>query len=190
MPELTVEQFVGKLDRWVSDLKESEEPMIIAVKDTVGMMAVRIFEKGLDSNNSPIGQYDTVRELWVDDINLPKAGNHTGKTGNPIKTSYYENYKQLREQQGRESGFVNLRLTGRLQSEVINKPLSETVTEPGEPDKVGELEFVVSVSTQAKKKIDGNEKRFGKKIFNLTKDEEEHLATVFLFEWLDRFQTV
>ena len=186
MPQLTVEQFNAKLGRWIQDLKQTEEPMIIAVKDTVGMMAIRIFEKGLASDGSSIGQYDTARELWVEDSALPSGGTHTGKHGAEIKTSYYKNYKALRTQQGRESGFVNLRLTNRLQSEVLNSPSG---TQVGEPDKFGELEMGVSVSPLSKKKIKGNEKRFGKTIFAPTKEEIDNFTTVFLFEFIDRFDT-
>src|SRR3990167_7238294 len=152
MPQLTVEQFNAKLDRWIQDLKQTEEPMIIAVEDSA----------------------------------LPSGGTHTGKHGAEIKTSYYKNYKALRTQQGRESGFVNLRLTNRLQSEVLNSPSG---TQVGEPDKFGELEMGVSVSPLSKKKIKGNEKRFGKTIFAPTKEEIDNFTTVFLFEFIDRFDT-
>lgn len=187
MAELTVEQFNRKLDNWVRALEEQEIPMIIAVKDTIAQMSVRIFDKGLAADGSKIVSYDTVRELWVSDSQLPRAGTHTGKTGNPIKTSYYENYKALREQQGRQSGFVNLKLTNRLQSEFLNRPLSENITGDPNPHKTGELEYAVGFTTEGKKKADGNEKRFGKKIFEASKDEIDNFVKVFLFEWESQF---
>lgn len=190
MAELTVEQFGKKLENWVQQLREDEEPMIIAVKDTVGKMAIRIFEKGLASDGSKIGNYDTTKEIWADDSQLARDGDHKGKHGADNKTTYFKNYQELRKKQGRESGFVNLRLTNRLQSEVLNKPLNKGfngVGSPGDPEVVGELEMVVSVSSQSLKKIQGNEKRFGKNIFNLTKEEIENFDKVFLFEFLDKF---
>jgi hypothetical protein len=178
---LTPEQYIERFKRVIAEIQQDEEPIVLAVKDTTSLMAIRIFEDGLDASGAPIGQYDTSRELWVGDENLPKKGTHIGKTGKPIKTSYYENYKALREQQGRESGFMNLRLTGRLQSEFLNAPISESVGIAGEPLSLGSGEYAIAVSGRSKKIIEKYPN-----VFDFSEEEMRNFEDVLHFEIQNR----
>lgn len=184
---MTKEEMIERLNANIDLIEQYEKPMVIAVKDTIATMAKRIFEDGLNSNGSRIGNYDERKELYVSDISLPRKGNNIGKRGKRIKTNYYKNYKELRRQQGRESSFVNLSLFGRLQSEFVNKPISVDGSidgNVGEPIKTGELEYSIKFSDDGIKKYKNIEKKYGK-IFTPTKDELENFANVFTFELLN-----
>lgn len=174
---MTPENYIQELRARIADIKSNEEPIILAVKDTTSMMAVRIFEKGLDASGAPIGQYNATKGLWISDDRLPKKGTNIGKTGKPIKTSYYESYKAMREQQGRETGFMNLRLTNRLQSEFLNAPISEKISQPGEPLRIGDGEYAIAVSGRSKKITEK-----WARVFAFSEEEIKHFSDVLNFE--------
>jgi hypothetical protein len=178
---LTIEEYIANFKAVVEEIQRDEEPIVLAVKDTTSLMAVRIFEDGLDASGAPIGQYNDTKEMWIADENLPKKGNNTGKTGKPIKTSYYESYKAMREQQGRESGFMNLRLTGRLQSEFLNAPISERVSEGGEPLSLGGGSYGIAVSGRSRSIVDKYPN-----VFAFSEKEMQNYEDVLTFEILNR----
>ena len=88
------------------------------------MQNARIFGEGKNAQGKKIGQYDTKTPLYISSKDAPKSvGTPTGKTGkskfkngNTHKTRYFESYKAFREQQGRRTDTVDLRLRGLLQS--------------------------------------------------------------------------
>lgn len=174
----TITQLIERLERNIERIKQEEIPFIIAVKDTIGKMAERIFEDNLDSTGSKMPEYST-RELWVSDENLPRKGTNIGKTGKKIKTSYYENYKALKKQQG-FSGERDLKLTGRLLSEFINKPVDAKGRfngDVGDPIMIGEMEAAIKVSKRSAAIINQYPT-----VFKLSKEEKENFINVLTFE--------
>ncbi len=92
----------------------------------------RIFEEGKNSGGKKIGEYKSA------------------------------SYKRLRASRGRETAFINLRLTGKLQLDYSNGSKTKEVSVV---ERVAEVK-----SGRNAQIIDQQEKRFGK-IFNLTKGE-------------------
>lgn len=79
----------------------------------------RIFVDGKNSNNSNIGTYNSTDPLYVNPSTAPKKFPTKGKTGQTVfkngrkhKTGYFRSYKDFRQNQGRQTGTVDLRLTG------------------------------------------------------------------------------
>lgn len=183
MARLTLDQLVNKLTEQRKAIV-SGFGVEIAAKTATAVMVQRIFEKGENSFGSPIGTYDTERELWVGDEKLPRRGSHKGKTGKTIKTTYYRNYRDLRQQQGRVSNKVNLRLNNRLQSDLSNSIVSKTANKVADPKpiKVDNLTYQLTLKeSENQDKRKGLEKKYGT-IFDLTEKERDVFRTEYQFQ--------
>jgi hypothetical protein len=159
-------------------------PFEIAVRDTVQQQAKRIFQEGLKSDGTKIGTYESTKPIYVSDNAAPKKVNHKGKTGKTIKYGYYESYKAFREAMGRESSFVNLRLTNDLQSDFSNVELSKTsnAVAKAKPIQLTSRHFITMLKREEnKKKKDGFDVKYGK-IFDLTIDEKKNLEKIAILE--------
>ena len=177
---MSPEEYRQQLDKQIERLK-SGEAMKTAVVSTHTRVARRIFVKGLKSDGTPIGEYNTTSPLYVNPLTgspkkFPPAGKPYGgkkgrevfaSTGKPHKTGYFESYKAFRDKIGKNNKTVNLNLFGILQRDFAsglqqesNSIWYEGVKQEGSADK-----------------IVGNEKRFGE-IFKHTKDEEEFFVKV------------
>lgn len=188
--EYTVPEFINKLQRISEDLLTNNKPLEIAVIDITPKIAQRIFIDGEKSDGSKIGQYDTKRPFYVNPNFTPAAnksgagskfpteglkptkgkhGDHTFKNGRVHKTTYVENYKDFRNRIGRRIDFVNLHLSGDLESDFKSQ----------NPIKVSENEWHVKLKRDLNtKKAKGNEDRFGK-TFSLQEKEQQHFIKVF-----------
>lgn len=176
MAKYTLQQYEQKIKNQINDLVSLDAAVFIAAKSASALMVERVFEDGKDANGNNIGKYDTQNEIWVSDENSPKSGNHKGKPNKKgesknIKTTYYESYADFRQKIGRESGKVNLRLFGRLQSDVANAPINK------EP-----LHYSIAVGKESMDKIIGNEFRYGKKIFYHTLNERKTFVKILRYE--------
>lgn len=180
----TIPEFILKLDKIITD-KNLLIPFERAVRSVHAEMTTRIFSKGLNTSGAKMGQYDNSKEIWASDKNLRKKGTHKGKPNEAgkrktIKTSYYKSYKDLRQQQGVESNFVNIRMTNDLQSDFANAEMSKTsnAIAKATPVKVSELiyQFTLKRDLNAKKK-EGMEDKHGE-IFKLTKGELDNFYTI------------
>lgn len=87
-----------------------------------------------------------------------------GKKSNDAKIGKYKNesYKRLRDERGRETGFINLRLSGALQLDYSNGFKTTK--------KNSQTQVVLLKSERNAVIVDAQEKRFGS-IFELTKKE-------------------
>lgn len=98
-----------------------------------GEQVHRIFEQGESGSGDKIGTYDTSKPLYVNPKNAPKKFKPMGKPsgnrkrgetkfkdGQDHKTRYFPNYKSFRDSQGRQTAFVDLKLSGQLQSDYAN----------------------------------------------------------------------
>ena len=128
---MTPEQWANKLEGKLQKILTGPA-FEIAGKDAFSVQSRRLFIDGQKSDGSPLGSYSTT-PLYVSDRNLPTSGNHKGKTGKTTKSSYYAGgYAELRAQQGRESGFVNLRFSNELQADYLNSNVSPSSGSVGE----------------------------------------------------------
>ncbi len=178
---MTPEEYRNKLK---ADFAKQEIGMqkafLLSVKDVIGAQVVRIFEEGKNSSDTAIGKYGK-KELWVSDDRSPRAGTHKGKTGKTIETTYYESYESFRGKQGRETGFVNLRLFGRLMSDLANAPVGDKIPANVTPNKVSGFEYYTAIRGENVGKKQGAEAKYGT-IFSHTKGELERYNRTLKFE--------
>jgi hypothetical protein len=184
MAELTEKQFVDKIRKKIKLLAKDNVPLKLAAQTIHTDRINRIFHVGLNSSAARIGVYDTTRELWVSDDQLRRAGTHKGKFGDPTKTSYYKNYKELKKQQGFRNDRVNLRMTNNLQSEFANKNIgknSNSIPSNAKPEKINNDKYVERIDNE--KKVKGLEEKYGT-IFEFTKGERSKFYRVYNAEAL------
>lgn len=156
-------------DEWIKNQKEKlqkahEKAFKIAVFDSHRLMGNRIFVNGDDSNDQKIGSYNSTDPIYVNPKNSPrKFATGKFKNGQPRKTKKFQSYKSFRQAVGRKTNVVNLNLFGILQNDFItglrkvDKNTYESV-----------LKQAINV-----KKVNGQEKHWGKDIFSLSKHERE-----------------
>lgn len=181
---MNITEYIKKLDEKIASEKYLK-PFELAVRSAHAEMTTRIFSKGLNSAGGKMGTYDATKEIWIPDSALPKKGSHLGKPNKDgkrkkIKTTYYKSYREMRQQQGREAGFVNIRLTNDLQSDFANAEISKTSTAiaPAKPVKVSPTIYRITLKRDLNvKKKEGMEEKYGP-IFRLTVDEKAKFYTV------------
>lgn len=175
---MTIAEFNKKIEERKRVIEENI-PLGIAVADTHALMVQRIFVNGLNSSDSKIGSYATSPPLYVNTtLNAPikkapkgKYGETKFTDGRPHKTTYFESYKKFRQEESRESSFVNLRLFGNLEND-FKTGLK----------RINNDSWVAVVrKDESADKIRGAESKYGK-VFFFTKDERKHFKDVLLFE--------
>ena len=121
MAELTVAQFQAKLAAKAAELAKVNLPLKVAAQTVHAFRVKRIFHDGIE------GPQYSKKPIYVSDNQLRRRGPHRGKTGKPIKSSYFaEGYYGLKRNQGFDPNVINLRLTNNLQSDFANVSLSPT----------------------------------------------------------------
>lgn len=189
---MTPEQFSNKLREQVSEIQKRNTPLFLGATTGVSDMVERIFVRGADSFNRPIGTYST-KPTYINPVESPvsfaprgKEGNTRFNNGKQHKTKYFERgYKQFRRQIGRQSSFTNLRLTNDLQSDVSNNVVSKssgTVAQNPRPRMVNVNEYVIDLRDANLKKVKGLERKYGTKIFRHTKQEKKRILDTIEFE--------
>lgn len=171
---ITVAQFTAEINEKITEL-QSDKVLRLAALTVNQVRAERIFEKGLNSAGGKIGSYNSTKPIYIAPEDAPRAVNKRGKTGKSIKSGYYPSYKAFRQAMGRESGFVNMRLNNELQSDLANAQIgksSSAIAAP-KPIKISNTEYQITLKKDINiKKVEGNEKRFGKFLAH-TKQEIE-----------------
>jgi hypothetical protein len=131
----------------------------------------RIFFNGLDSSESPIGQY-SVNPFYINPLSLTtvkasgikpmgKNGQSVFKNGNPHKTKYLtQGYAELRTLTGRQAETVDLNFSGSLFQSI-------KVTESGN------VSAVTYTNDSMADIMEFNEERFGKDISTVSDNERE-----------------
>lgn len=180
MATLTLKQYLAKIKRQNRELIKENLPLQIAAQSTHAEITERIFHEGRKTDGSATGSYNTKDELYASDSQLRKAGNHTGKTGNSITTSYYKSYKALKEQQGFYTNIVNLRMKNELQSDFANAPISKNSDSMPKVKtiKISPQEYQIQVRKKINRdKMEGQTQRFGT-IFKHSEDEKKHFRNI------------
>ena len=181
MAELNTRQFAEKIRAKAQLLAKDNYPLKMAAQTIHALRIRRIFHVGLNASAGRIGTYNSTKELWASDKQLRRAGTHRGKTGKPIKTSYYKSYKALKQQQGFNSDRVNLRMTNNLQSEFANTniPSGSDAVPNASPERVNANLYVERVDNL--EKLKGIESKYGN-VFGFTKGERKQFMEVYNFE--------
>jgi hypothetical protein len=175
---MTSAEHIAKLRASVKALDENR-PFAIAVKSVHALRVLRIFDKGID------GASYTGGPMYIADNKLRKGGNHTGKTGKPIKTSYYKSYADMKKQQGFTGGQVNLRLTNDLQSDFANSPQTSGTGRPpvGAAIKINPNIYIEALRRPLnQKKLRGHIARYGD-FTRFTQEERDAFNKVLTFEF-------
>jgi len=158
MAKLTSDQYIAKLRKQMKEL-EAGKPLRIAAQTVHAMRVERIFDTG-----SVAKGYNTTNELWVADKDLRKNGNHRGKTGKPIKTTYFKSYFDLKQKQGFNPNTVNFRLTNDLQMDFANSNVDSGTgkSNSGTPIKVNNQLYIEALRRpENQDKLAGLKKKYG-----------------------------
>lgn len=180
---MTTAEFIKKLDSKIALLQKGEalQRAVLAINTE---RTARIFERGLNTSGSKIGNYNATKPVYINPNDAPKGGNQVGKSGKKIKSLYYPSYKAFRSAMGRESNFVNVRLNNELQNDLGNGALSKGasgIVKPS-PIKISNTKYRITLKKDINiKKVEGLEKKFGK-FLDHTKQEKELFQKVYAFE--------
>lgn len=175
------------VEQWQKDMRKKAKlcpPKAygIGVRDAVSSSAVRIFEKGKGFFGS-IGSYNATDPIYIS----LKASPKKFRVSSGRKGRVFKSYKQYRQDIGRKTGFVNLRLSNELYNDYSNTKIAKTNTSasgltPAKPVKINNKKYMIVLSKEINaKKIGGMEKKYGE-IFGVTKKEVKHMNTVIEFE--------
>lgn len=171
MSKLTTKQFIKKQEKKLKEITKKGIPLGRAVATVHAMQTKRIFEQG-GAVVGKIGTYNSTDPLYVNPKEAPRSFPPRGKTGKTAfksgkahKTGFFSSYKAFRASQGRETSFVNLRLTSRLFLDFSNGLI-----------KISAVKWTSGVKSLSNAdKIAENERRFGR-IFDLrVKERKEFL---------------
>lgn len=174
MADLTPKQWKEKMQRFLREVARGKF-VEQAARDVMTVTDQRIFSQGKKTSGGKIGSY-SLKPIYISPDAAPRAVRNVGKTGKRIKSGYYAGgYKQFRQQQGREAGFVNLRLSGEMRNDMANS------TGAPKPEKLTPLSYRVTISKPvniAKRK--GLEKKYGT-VFDLTRQEDQRFHQLAAF---------
>jgi hypothetical protein len=175
MATLTIDEWFTKLDTRLKEIEEGKQA-ISCIQGTIANYIPRIFEDGLNSKGSDIGEYSTKRTVinssqspksFANDTFVPfKAAKRqaTGKKGFFGK-EFEGGYKQFKGFIGRGTR-VNLRLFGELMRDAASAFLVK---------EADGITYKLKRQSNAKKK-EWMEAKYGA-IFNLTAKEREQYTT-------------
>lgn len=129
----------------------------------------RIHQEGKDTKGSKIGSYNASNPVYVN----PKTAVRkrgvgqpgTFKNGNKKKTVKFNSYKAYRGAVGRETNFVNLNLTGKLQADF-------DLVASGNKAQLGFFTDYGSDISQ------GMERKYAKEIWGVTKEDERDIVLI------------
>lgn len=111
---MTKEELTAKFRGAIEDLTTKNTPLTLAAATISKDVAERVFVEGKNSQGGKIGTYNSTKPIYIDPNAAPKKVKQVGKKGTPIKSGFYESYKEFRRDMGRESEFVNLELNAQL----------------------------------------------------------------------------
>jgi hypothetical protein len=131
----------------------------------------RIHNEGRALSGQGIGHYSG-KPLYVNPKHSPrqfptkgKNGQTTFKNGKKHKTAYFNGWKGFRSSIGRETGFVNLQLSGKL--------LKDWIMEQRGKD------FIIGFRSEYGTKISaGNEQHFNKKIWGISQQDYKEIEVI------------
>lgn len=170
MATYTIDQYTDKLNSQVMSFIDSRG-IGQAMSTVLAMYVERIFERGENANNQPIGEYNSTDSLYVNPNESPKKFPTKGKTGktkfkngNSHKTGFFNSYKDFRQKIGRSTKQVNLNFWG-----ILNKDISSSLQKTGDKYIWGTKK---SIDTD---KVNGAEKKYGTIVFKVSKKEKTEM---------------
>ncbi len=189
---MTPQEYADELRLKLVALGDGNPPLKIAATTTTVEMASRIFVQGKSTAGDKIGDYST-KGLYLSDsfiATLPKIqATHKGKTGrskfkngDEHKSTYFDGWKGVRDEAGRQTEKVDLSFIGDLQSEFTNSPVGSPASK-ATPRQINVNNYEIAVTSEANvNKARGNEKHFNKEIFEISEGEKKLFYDVAEFE--------
>lgn len=126
---MTPEQFEEKLKSSIPQIAEVfNNAPFVSIVDVEGALKQRIFNQGLDSNDSKIGNYDdTKKQTFLTGLAKPRL---TEKASKKIQKAEFLStqkngriagitYKKLRELNNLQTAFVDFQFTGDLKKSIV-----------------------------------------------------------------------
>lgn len=159
----------GKLSK-ASDMSQLQRTIATNLKAS---NLRRIHNDGMAVSGESIGSYST-RATYINPKTSPRKFAGEGKTGKTKfkstgslhKTKFFKGgYKEFRSFVGREASKVNLQLSG-------------TLLKAWQAEQQGKDWVIGFNSSYGKKVAEGNEERFGKQIWGVSKQDQEMITTV------------
>jgi len=193
---LTPQEYADVLRLKISELTRDNKPLKLAATTSTVEMASRIFVQGKSTAGDKIGDYST-KGIYLSDKFLSTLRNieptHKGKTGrskfkngDEHKSTYFEGWKGVRDEAGRQTEKVDLSFVADLQSEFTNtpfKPFNPSPVVKSTPRFVDVNTYEIAVTSEANvNKARGNEKHFNKEIFEISEGEKKLFYDVAEFE--------
>ena len=185
---MNIKEYIEKLENKRKSIEDGRAVML-AVNSSVAAYSLRIFSKGLNTQETNIGSYDTKKGFYVNPNLSVRAGADkvkgieglkppTGKTGRTTfssgkkagqkhKTTWVNNYKDFRNRIGRRIDIVNMNLSGELKSGIENGVVRKDWN-------IYELALKRNIDAE---KVDGNNKRFGT-VFKFSQAEKDIFVNV------------
>lgn len=171
----------------IRSLEAQQRVVFIGMNNLRADLLERIFDSGIASDGSKIGSYST-KPIYVSKASSssqvrssslkPKGKNSNDSkfaNGKERRSQYFPGgYKEYRGTVGRQSDKVDLRLTGSLQLSI----------QLGQSDNGQTLAFN---NDDQLRKASGNERRFGKVIFDPSKEEIDTLTNLWEKEVTEAF---
>ena len=170
----------------IRSLEAQQSSLFLGMNNLRADMLKRIFDSGIASDGVKIGSYST-KQIYVSTKGTsqvrssslrPKGKNSNEpkfENGKDRKSQYFGGgYKEYRSTVGRQSEKVDLRLTGSLQLSI----------QLGNTDNGQVIAFN---NDEQLKKAAGNEKRFGKVIFDPSREEIDNLTELWEKETTEAF---
>ncbi len=134
-------------------LETLERDCFLATTSSQRVMENRIFEKGLQTDGTNIGNYSTTPR-FVKSPNKTQSGFYEG--------GYAEFKKRRSKSDAAQAGRVDLRLSGELRINFLRSPR-----------KIDDCLYEILIDGKAGKKAGWNEERYGD-IFSISKNEQEN----------------
>lgn len=173
---MTLNEHIKELER-----KQKEaigvvgKAMKVAVFATHSNVVSRIFDDGKASDESKIGAYNDSNPIYVNPKISPKAFPTKGKNGANNKTGYFESYKDYKQSIGQPTSYVDLQLFGTMRRDFANSV-----------QRIDEVTFAEGFSDEKNVlKMQGNESRFSKTIFQHTDQENQFYLETFNDEFIN-----
>lgn len=119
----TIKALISQLQAINKHLETVNKPLSRAVVIAHNETMVRVYSRGIKSNNTPIGKYNTTTPIYVNPKDSPvkftprgkppkgrKLGNTKFKSGEPHKSKYFKSYNAYRAAIDRQTPDINLKL--------------------------------------------------------------------------------
>ena len=156
---MTILEFINGLN----DIKAEmvlDSILLPAANRVISQFKRRIFNDGEAASGAKIGNYST-KPAGFSRRQFVKKSTFIGGSDGGDTMQFKGGYKEFRQLQGRQTAFVDLRLSGSLENSI-------------QLVKDGENAILIAITNEAEaKKARENEKRFSKVIFSLSESEKK-----------------